>query len=201
MEKVYLYGASGHGKVIRDIVEACGGKVMGFFDDNVEIDSIQDLKVLHCIQDESPLIISIGSNRVRKMLSQKLTASFATAVHPSAVISPRAEIGEGTVVMQGAIVQTEARIGRHCIINSGASIDHECVVDDFVHISPHATLCGNVHVGEGTWIGSGTTIIQGVNIGRWCTIGAGSVVCKDIPDGYLAVGNRCKLIKKINLEG
>ena len=195
---VYLYGASGHGKVIRDIMEACGGKVLGFFDDNPDADFLQEISINHDYNGEGPLIISIGSNRVRKLLSEKLQTVFATAVHPSAIISPRASIGEGTVVMQGAVVQTEAKIGTHCIINTGASIDHECIVEDFVHISPHATLCGNVHVGEGTWIGAGTTIIQGIKIGKWCMIGAGSVVSKDIPDGYLAVGNRCKLIKKID---
>ena len=194
---VYLYGASGHGKVIRDIVEACGGKVLGFFDDNPNTELLQDITIKHKYNGEEPLIISIGSNRVRKMLAEKLQAVFATAVHPSAIISPRSSIAEGSVVMQGAVIQAEAKIGSHCIINTGASIDHECVVGDFVHISPHATLCGKVHVGEGTWVGAGTTVIQGVKIGRWCMIGAGSLVSKDIPDGYLAVGNRCKLIKKI----
>ena len=57
--------------------------------------------------------------------------------------------------------------------------------------------CGNVHVGEGAWIGAGTTIIPGVKIGKWSVVGAGSVVTKDIPDGVLAVGNRCKVIKKL----
>ena len=55
-------------------------------------------------------------------------------------------------------------------------------------------------MGEGCWVGAGATVIQGIKIGRWCVIGAGSVVTKDIPDGYLAVGNRCRLIKKINQD-
>ena len=105
----------------------------------------------------------------------------------------------GEVVMQGAIVQSDACIGSHCIINTGASVDHECLIADYVHISPHCTLCGNVQVGEGTWIGAGSVVIPGVKIGKWSIIGAGSVVTKDIPDGVLAVGNRCKIIKNIVL--
>ena len=54
-----------------------------------------------------------------------------------------------------------------------------------------------VQVGEGTWIGAGTTITPGVKIGNWSVVGAGSVVTKNIPDNVLAVGNRCKVIKKI----
>ena len=42
-------------------------------------------------------------------------------------------------------------------------------------------------------------LIPGVKIGKWSIIGAGSVVTKDIPDGVLAVGNRCKIIKNIVL--
>ena len=66
-----------------------------------------------------------------------------------------------------------------------------------MHLSPHSTLCGNVTVGEGAWIGAGSVILPGIKIGKWSIVGAGSVVCKDIPDGVLAVGNRCRVIKKI----
>lgn len=39
-----------------------------------------------------------------------------------------------------------------------------------------------------------------IKVGKWSVIGAGSVVAKDIPDGVLAVGNRCKTIKTLNIE-
>ena len=81
-------------------------------------------------------------------------------------------------------------------MNTGAAIDHECVLEDYVHVSPHATLCGNVHVGEGTWIGAGSVINPGVRIGKWTIIGSGSVVCKDIPDGVVAYGSPCRIMKK-----
>jgi len=195
---IYLYGASGHAKVILDILEAQGKDVGGLIDDNPDVKELCGYPVSHGFQGEESVIISIGNNAIRKKIAAQLQTHFATAVHPSAIVSPRAEVGEGTVVMQGAIIQSGANIGKHCIINTGASVDHECQVDDFVHISPHATLCGNVTVGEGTWIGAGTTVIQGIHIGKGCVVGAGSVVSHDIPDGYLAVGNRCKLIKKIS---
>lgn len=200
IEKMYLYGASGHGKVIKEILDAQRIVVDGFIDDNADISELFGLPVVHSAKDIRDIIVSIGDNAIRKKVVEQLSADFKTAVHPSAVISPSVQIGGGTVVMAGALVNAESRIGKHCIINTGVSVDHECVVEDYVHVSPHATLCGNVFVGEGTWIGAGTTVIQGVRIGRWCVVGAGSVVTKDIPDGYLAVGNRCKLIKQINQD-
>jgi len=195
---MYLYGASGHAKVIIDILRANNESIEALFDDNEKIHSLLGYPVLSPEEVRGPLIISIGYNTVRKHLVDKLNVSYGTAIHPTAIVSPEAKIGEGTVVMQGAIIQSCAVIGRHCIINTGASVGHECCIKDFVHIAPHSTLCGNVHVGAGTWIGAGTTVIPGVNIGRWSLIGAGSVVTKNVPDGVLAYGNKLKIVKTIN---
>lgn len=195
---MFLYGAGGHAKVIMDILRAEGKDIEALIDDNKELKEVMGVKVVNGRLDKiSPLIISIGNNKTRKLIADRVKAEFGRAMHPSAIISDSAVIEAGTVVMQGAIVQACAHIGKHCIINTGASVDHECVIEDFVHISPHATLCGNVHVGEGAWIGAGATVIPGVKIGKWSVIGAGSVVVRDIPDGVLALGNRCKVIKKL----
>ena len=51
---------------------------------------------------------------------------------------------------------------------------------------------------DGCWIGGGVIILPGVTIGQKCVIGAGSVVTKDIPANSLAVGNPCRVIRKIN---
>jgi len=195
---MYLYGASGHAKVIIDILLANNIKINGLYDDDENIVKLMNYPVLHHCKVSGPLIVSIGINQTRKNIASKLDVDFGQAIHPSAIISSSASIKEGTVIMQGSIIQSCAQIGKHCIINTAASVDHECIIENFVHISPHCTLCGNVHIGEGSWIGAGSTIIPGVKIGKWCVIGAGSVVTKDIPDGVLAVGNRCNIIKKIN---
>lgn len=196
---MYLYGASGHAKVIIDILKSQNRVIEGLVDDNETINDLLGYPVNQHKGDFNPVIISIGDNKIRKKVNEKLIGkNFGTAIHSSAVISEYSSVDEGSVVMQGAIIQSSCKIGKHVIINSGASVDHDCIVEDFAHISPHATLCGHVSVGEGTWIGAGSTVIPGVKIGKWCVIGAGSVVTKDIPDNTLAVGNRCKIIKRIN---
>lgn len=53
---------------------------------------------------------------------------------------------------------------------------------------------------DGVWLASGVTVCGGVTIGKNCVIGAGSVVTKDIPDGVLAAGNPCRVIRKITKE-
>lgn len=55
-----------------------------------------------------------------------------------------------------------------------------------------------ITIGDNVWIGGSVTILPGVTIGNNAVIGAGSVVSKDIPAGSLAVGNPCRVIRKID---
>lgn len=57
-----------------------------------------------------------------------------------------------------------------------------------------------VTIEDGCWLASGVTVCGGVTIGRESVIGAGSVVTRDIPAGVLAVGNPCKVVRKLTPE-
>lgn len=199
---ITLFGASGHCKVIIDILEQNNQNIKQILDDNPQITKILNNEVtnanLYDLNKLENVIISIGSNKVRKKITLKLNANYATAIHPKAIVSNHCIIAEGTVIMAGAIINPNAVIGKHSIINSGAVIEHDCIIDNFTHISPNASLAGGVQVGEGTHIGIGASVIQEINIGKWVTIGAGSVVITDIPDYAVAVGNPAKIIKYTN---
>lgn len=184
-----LYGASGHAKVIIDILETNGQKIDFIVDDNPALTELLGYEVRRNTGEYDEAIISIGSCEIRKKVVESLQVNkYLTSVHPSAVVSPRATIDEGTVVMQGAIVQSCAKIGKHCIVNTGASVDHDCEIGDYVHVAPHTTLLGGVKVGEGSWIGAGAMVKQYITVGKNCMIGAGAVVLHDVPDGATVVG-------------
>lgn len=197
---IYLYGASGHAKVIREIVEAQGNNVLGVVDDNLKVEYFGNLKVVHSAANKSPFIICIGDNSIRKRIAESLKCDFDLAVHPFTALSRSASIGSGTVVMASAVINAETVIGRHCIINTGATVGHECCLENYVQVSPHATLCGNVKVGEGSWIGAGAVVIQGIRIGRWSIVGAGAVVTHDVPDYTEVVGVPAKPVKTLNTK-
>ncbi len=193
-----IYGASGHSKVIIEIIEKRGDLIAGLYDDDPakkfvftypvsNQKSILQLKNVHWI-------IGIGNNEIRKKISGDNFLEYGLAIHTSGNISNRMEIGEGTVIMAGVTVNSSSIIGKHVIINTNSSIDHDCVLDDFVHVSPNAALCGGVTVGEGTHIGAGAVIIPGTKIGKWATIGAGAVIIKDIPDYAKVVGNPGRIL-------
>lgn len=195
---MYLYGASGHGKVIAEIAEELNIPIEGFIDGNTSINAVLNYRILassaNDIQGEA--VISIGNNKVRKDIVQKNShLKYVSLISKQANISSRASIEEGSVVMMGATVNSSVYIGKHCIVNTNASVDHDCIIEDYVHLSPNVALAGNVKVGEGTHVGIGACVIQGVKIGKWCTIGAGAVVIKDVPDNAVVVGNPARIIK------
>lgn len=55
----------------------------------------------------------------------------------------------------------------------------------------------SITVGNSVWIGANVVVLPGVTIGSNTIIGAGSVVNRDIPDGVIAVGNPCRVIRRI----
>lgn len=198
MSELYLYGASGHAKVIIEIAEIVGLQVVGLVDADPKITTLLDYPVDQNFENRGKnWVISIGNNKIRKKIAlASIDKIFIKLIHPSSFISKRAKIGEGTVVMAGVTLNSDARVGQHCIINTNSSIDHDCQIGDFVHISPNVALAGNVHIGEGTHVGIGVCVIQGIKIGKWCTVGAGAVIIKDIPDGATVVGNPGRVIKQ-----
>lgn len=54
-----------------------------------------------------------------------------------------------------------------------------------------------VEIGNDVWVGGGAIICPGVRIGARAVIGAGSVVTKDVPEGALAAGNPCRVIRQV----
>ena len=92
--EVIIIGASGHGKVVADVVRKSGDIVLGFLDDNPAASQmIVDIPVLGCIQDythyvEAEFVIAIGNAAVRKRIAKQLEGvRWYTAIHPSAVVS------------------------------------------------------------------------------------------------------------------
>ena len=102
-------------------------------------------------------------------------------------------INFGCTILDGGGVY----IGRKTLIAPGVHIftaEHPINADE----RDKWEMCRPVHIGERCWIGGDVTICPGVTIGDRSVIGAGSVVIRDIPADCVAVGNPCKVIKRVN---
>jgi len=210
---IVLIGDGGHGKVVRDLVLLNNNiKLVAFLDDkhkevckkdNIIVGPISFAKTIMSMFPDVKFVISIGNNKVRKEIINKLNLPhiyYATLVHPTATISPSATLGHGSVIMAHAVIDADTHIGDHVIINTSSVVEHDNVVGNFVHLSPGATLTGAVTIEEGVLIGAGATVIPNIEIGQWSVIGAGSAVINPIPANSTAVGVPAKVKEKHNME-
>ena len=91
-------------------------------------------------------------------------------------------------------------VGDDCFIGPNVSIYTACHSTDPIERNSRREWAKPVTIGDNVWIGGSVTILPGVTIGSNVTIGAGSVVVKDIPDGCVAVGNPCRVVKFLEKE-
>src|SRR3954470_13847742 len=194
---VLIAGAGGHGRVVLDILRAAGQHVVvGFLDANrdlhgTEVAGVPVLGHLNLLaklkaKGVAGAIVAIGDNRVRRSYAEKLATAGLTlvnAVHPSAVISPTAVLGQNVVVAAGVIICTEARVGDSAILNTAAAIDHECEIGEAEHLAPGVRLAGRAWVGGGCFIGIGASILRCLKVGEHSIVGGGALVRRDVPAG------------------
>ena len=200
-QNVIIIGASGHGRVVADIVRCAGDCVLGFLDDRTDITQWVGAPLLGPVSDyvkylDTPMIIAIGSQDIRQRIAETLKdVCWYTAIHPQAVIAADASVGIGSAVMAGCIINSGAEVGQHCIINTGAIIEHDCRIADYAHISVGAKVAGTVCIGKKTWLGIGSVISNNLSVCDNSIVGAGAVVVRSITEPGTDVGVPVRRIK------
>jgi len=198
--RLFILGAGGHGAVVAEAAILSKKWVsVELLDDNADPGiPVVGCSVIGKISNWSDFVgrnceffVAIGNNEQRdELLSsiEKRGGALATITHPSAVISPSANVEPGVVVCAGAVVNPRARVGRGTIVNTAASVDHDCALGNATHVSPGAHLAGRVTVGARTWIGIGAVVSEGVTIGSDSVVGAGAAVVSDVDSSQTVVG-------------
>jgi acetyltransferase EpsM len=199
MNDLLLWGAGGHGKVVVDIARSTRRfRSISFLDDDPTTAGTtfygcpvaggrDDLERFsgYCFA------ITIGDNRTRASCFRKARAQGLTPValiHTSAVVSPSAVIGAGTVVMPGAVVNADAVVGENCIINSCAVVGHDARIADHVHFGSRAVLGGAAKIGPYAHVALGAVILPQVEIEEFAVVGAGAVLLKNAAARSTMVG-------------
>lgn len=156
-----------------------------------------------CLQNKLQVQFGVQGPNIKYQLYWHFFKSFGIRKenyldlrHSSSYFATSASAENGLVQEPMTVVSTMSKIGFGVTIKRSASVGHHAVLGDFVSINPGAILSGYVTVGEGTEIGSGAVLSNNVSVGKRCLIGAGSVVTRDIPDGVIAFGNPCKVVRE-----
>jgi sugar O-acyltransferase (sialic acid O-acetyltransferase NeuD family) len=212
IKNILIFGASGHAKVIIDIVEKQHVfHIVGLIDTYKKIGTkLDDYEILGTEEDLPKIvstykifggIIAIGDNFSRMKISERISEiipdfQFVTAIHPKAIISKKVMIGDGSVIMAGAIVNSNSAIGTHAILNTKCAVDHDCKIGDFASIAPGVTLGGGVEINIGSAISLGANVIENISIGKHTVVGAGALVLKSIGAHEIAYGVPAKTIRQ-----
>lgn len=108
-------------------------------------------------------------------------------------------LGENFYANVGCTIldEAEVRFGDNVLLAPNVGIYTACHPIDTEQRVAGIEFAKPVNIGNNVWIGADVTILPGVSIGDNAVIGAGSVVVRDIPANSVAVGNPCKVIKKI----
>lgn len=202
--KILIFGAGGHGKVVLDILIESSADVLGFIDDNrdkigQEVNGFKVLGDWFHLNDKDSIrfALGIGDNAIREKVFNKAKETglrVVSAVHPKAIVSKDVRMGEGVVIMPGAVINPGTVLEDGVVVNTGATVDHDCYLEKFCQIWPGAHLAGTVRVGEFSYVGIGASVIQNIDIGKNVTIGAGTVIISDVPNNVTIVGNPGRII-------
>lgn len=109
------------------------------------------------------------------------------------------EIGNNFYANSNVVILDEAKVtfGENVLIGPNCGFFTIGHPNDFKLRNKGLVYAYPITVGNNVWFGAGVQVLPGVNIGNNVVIGAGSLITKDIPDNSLAVGNPCKVIKKL----
>lgn len=109
------------------------------------------------------------------------------------------KVGDNTVINHsGVFLDTnEINIGKHALIGPKSGLYGAIHPFDVEARNEGIEKAKTINIGDGAWLGGKVTVVPGISIGKHSVIGAGSVVTKDIPDDVVAVGNPCRVIRKI----
>lgn len=109
------------------------------------------------------------------------------------------KVGNNTVINHsGVFLDTnEINIGKHALIGPKSGLYGAIHPFDVEARNEGIEKAKTINIGDGAWLGGKVTVVPGVSIAKHSVIGAGSVVTKDIPDDVVAVGNPCRVIRKI----
>ena len=137
-KKLIILGSGGYGRTVYDIVEQLDYSIVVLDDADEE----HPLDSFACyIDDDTEFIFAFGNNEFHLQWFNRIEEAggkLATLIHPTAYVSPKAQVSTGYVVLPGAILNTGSKVGKGCIINMGATIDHDVVIEDGAHLCVRA---------------------------------------------------------------
>lgn len=208
-EQVAILGAGGTGLLMAETIGWMGEhEFLGFLDDHKQaVEGYSRYRVLGRLADWKALPVEVlflaslygaKKNEALHGLIGSLGIPewrWATVIHPSAVVSPTADIAVGAYIGPLTVVEPSVRLGPRCALLGGVYVAHHSQLGEFVCCANHASVAGGVEVGTGAFVGANASVREYVTIGAYSVVGMGSVVIGDVAPRQVVAGNPAKPLR------
>ena len=199
-----LYGAGAMGREFKYVADETGQwSEIVFIDDRAAAETLLGCPVVgfqafrkRYSPDETRFVITIGEPKFRREAFDRMVEAGyrgARLVHPSAIISPDAQLGEGAAVGPGVFIGSLARVGKNFYAAKGAAVGHDAVIGDHTRIGVNAFIGGHTIVGENVFIGSGAMLKDRIRVGDFSVVAIGSAVFIDVAANTTVMGNPARI--------
>ena len=115
------------------------------------------------LQEYDTAVAALGDNNMRLHWTEKLMEAgyqVPAIIHPSAVVSPSAVIGNGSFIMQNAVINTHTTVEHGVLINSGAVVDHDSFIGRGAHIGLGSVVKSNCKIAPKQKVEAGEVIFS-----------------------------------------
>lgn len=152
MKSLLIVGAGEFGQLVKELAELQNYEKINFLDDNSELAIGKTSDCVKFKEEYTDFIVAIGNPVVRRSVIEQMELHFhlATIIHPTAVVSPTAQIEKGCVIEAHTVINTGAKVGKACLINAGAVVNHNSRVSDFCQVDCNAVIAADATVLENT---------------------------------------------------
>jgi sugar O-acyltransferase (sialic acid O-acetyltransferase NeuD family) len=194
--RLLILGAGGHGRAVADLAAEAGWTVAGFTDRGAGsqiLGTDRDIGALARAGTVDAGIVGVGNTAMERRaelwaLLRECGLATPTLVHPRAIVSRSARVGDGSVIFGGCVIGAGTELGVNAVCYSGVIVEHDCRLGDHSYLSPGVVLAGSVTVERGAFLGAGAVVVPGVRIGAGAVVAAGAVVIENVPPGTTVIG-------------
>jgi sugar O-acyltransferase (sialic acid O-acetyltransferase NeuD family) len=214
VRRILIVGAGGFGREVlqwaRDAWPSDCNRIAGFLSADAHVLDGCDcgIRIVGSPDSHRPVhgdlhLLAIGVPYARRRVAESLIArgaEFLTLVHPTAIVAPSAEIGEGSIICPYSIVSDSARLGRFVAMNYHTSLGHDASAGDFAVLSPYSTLGGHAHIEQDVFLGLHASVGPGKTVGARSKVSANSCVLASAPSDSLIFGVPGRIGRRVAVD-